>query len=195
MKERLLAALARLDARLLLGGMVFLVALVAGESWLLLLQKPLAEYHKLAATRETLALSLGAVPSQQGELARLAAELKQITARLGAQLRPPGPDDQIASTVMAELDRAAALNGITLASIRPGGRRQVQSFEEVLFEVNAQGKYLQLCQWLLDFERALGQSATVSEFSMSSANEGRLVALSLKVALYRPMQVAGGAAK
>ena len=193
MRERLLAALAGLDARLFLGGMVLLLALVAGEGWLLVLRKPLTEYQTLAATRETLALSLGAAPSQQGELGRLAAELKQITARLGAQLRPPGPDDQIASMVMAELDRAASLNGITLAGIRPGARRQVQSFEEILFEVNAQGKYLQLCQWLMDFERTLGQSATVSEFSMKSADEGRLVALSLKVALYRPMQVAGAA--
>ncbi len=195
MRERLLAALAGLDARLFLGGMVLVLALVAGEGWLLVLRKPLAEYQKLAATRETLALSLGAAPSQQGELARLAAELREITARLGAQLRPPGPDDQIASMVMAELDRSAALNGITLVGIRPGARRQVQSFEEVLFEVNAQGKYLQLSQWLLDFERTLGRGATVSEFSMKAADEGRLVALTLKVALYRPMQVAGGSAK
>ena len=193
MRQRLLAALARLDSRLLLGGMVLLLALVAGEAWLLVLRKPLIEYQKLAAGRETLALSLGAAPSQQGELGRLAAELKQITARLGAQLHPPGPDDQVASMVMAELDHSASLNGVTLAGIRPGARRPVQSFEEVLFEVNAQGKYMQLCQWLMDFERTLGQSATVSEFSMKSADEGRLVTLSLKVALYRPMQVAGAA--
>ena len=195
MSERLLAALGRLDARLLLGGMVLLLALVAGESWLLVLRKPFTEYQKLAATREALALSLAAAPSQQGELGRLASELKQTTARLGAQLSPPGPDDQIASMVMVELDRAASLNGITLAGIHPGARRQVQSFEEVLFEVNAQGKYLPLCQWLMDFERTLGQSATVSEFSMKSADEGRLVAVSLKVALYRAMPAAGGAAK
>lgn len=193
MRERLLAALAGIDARLVLGGMILLLALVAAEGWLLVLRKPLAEYRKLAADRETVASSLGAGPGQQGELARLAAELKQVTARLGAQLRPPGPDDQMASTVMAELDRAAALHGITLAGMRPGARRQVQSFEEVLFEVNAQGKYLQLCRWLMDFERTLGQSATVSEFSMRSADEGRLVALSLKVALYRPLQAAGAA--
>ncbi len=187
--------LARLDTRLLLGGMLLLLALVAGEGWLLVLRSPLSEYRKLAAARETLALSLGAAPSQQGELTRLAAELGEVTARLGAQLRPPGPDGQTASMVMAELDRAASLNGITLAGIHPGARKQVQGFEEMLFEVSAQGKYLQLCQWLMDFERTLGQSATVSEFSMKSADEGRMVALSLKVALYRPMPATGPAKK
>ena len=193
MRARLLAALASLDPRLFLGGTVLLLALVAFEGWLLVLRKPLADYQNLAATREALASSLGAARSEQGDLGRLAAELKQITARLGAQLRRPEPDDQIASKVMAELDRAASQHGITLAGIRPGARRQVQSFEEVLFEVNAQGKYLQLCQWLMDFERTLGQSATVSEFSMKSADEGRQVALSLKIALYRPVQVASAA--
>ena len=191
MKERLLAALARLDPRLVLGGMVLLVALVALEGWLLVLRSPLAEYQKLAATRATLAASLGAVAGEQGEVGRLGTELKEVTARLGAQLRPPGPDDQIAAMVMAELDRAASISGVTLAGIRPAARRQVQSFEEVQFEVSAQGKYLQLCQWLLDFERTLGSSATVSEFSMQSADEGRLVALTLVVALYRPVQAAG----
>lgn len=194
MKERLLTGLARLDPRVFLGGMLLLLALVAFEGWLLVLRKPLAEYRNLVTTRDALTLSLGAQRGQQAELGQLVADLKQITARLGAQLRPPGPDDQVASMVMAELDRSASAHGITLSGIRPGARRRVQSFEEVLFDVNAQGGYLQLCQWLMDFERTLGQSATVSEFSMKSADEGRLVALQLKLALYRP-QPAGGTAR
>ena len=94
---------------------------------------------------------------------------------------------------MAELDRSAGQNGITLAGIRPGSRREVLGFEEVSFEVSAQGEYLRLCQWLVNFERTLGQSATVSEFTMRAAGEGRVIALSLKVGLYRPLQPAGGA--
>ena len=63
----------------------------------------------------------------------------------------------------------------------------------MLFEVNAQGKYLQLSRWLMDFERTVGQSATVSEFTMKSADEGRVVAVTLKLALYRPLQLSGAA--
>jgi Tfp pilus assembly protein PilO len=193
MKARLLAVLAGLDARLFLGGVVLLLALVAGEGWLLVLSKPFKEYRMLVAARETLALSVAAAPGAEGELARLSAELREITARLGAQLRAPGPNDEIAAMVMTELDRSASLHDITLAGMHPGARRHVLGFEEVLFEVTAQGKYLKLCQWLMDFEHTLGSSATVSEFSMKSADEGRVVALSLKVALYRPLPVAGAA--
>jgi len=186
----MLAALARLDPRLLLGVMILIAGLAAFEGWLLLRQ-PLAEYQILRSTRVSMALSLAAVPSQQGELSRLAAELKQVSARLTGQLRPPAPDDQMAALVMAELDRSAGQNGITLAGIRPGPRRAVLSFEETSFEVSARGNYLRLCQWLMDFERTLGQSATVSEFTMKAADEGRTLALSLKVALYRPLQSPG----
>ena len=193
MKQKMLAALARLDPRLLLGLMILVAGLAAFEGWSLLLRAPLAEYQKLISTRESLALSLAAAPSQQGEIARLAAELRQVSARLTGQLRPPAPDDQIASLVMAELDRSAGQNGITLAGIRPGPRREVMGFEEVSFEVSAQGSYLRLCQWLVDFERTLGQSATVSEFTMKAADEGRVLALSLKVGLYRPLQLSGSA--
>jgi Tfp pilus assembly protein PilO len=193
MKQRMLAALARLDPRLLLGLMILIIGLVAVEGWLLFLRAPLAEYQKLISTRETLALSLAAAPDQQGELGRLAAELRQISARLSGQLRPLAPYDQTASLVMAELDRSAGQNGITLAGIRPGPSREVLGFEEVSFEVSAQGNYLRLCQWLVDFERTLGQSATVSEFTMKAADEGRVLALSLKVGLYRPLQLSGSA--
>ena len=60
MKERMLAALARLDPRLLLGLMVLILGVVAVEGWLLLLRAPLAEYQKLISTRESLTLSVAA---------------------------------------------------------------------------------------------------------------------------------------
>ena len=192
MKEQMFAALARLDPRLLLGLMAVIVGLTAVEGWVLLLRAPLAQYQKVISTRESLALSLAATPSQQGELKRLATQLRLVSGRLTAQSKWPVPDDQMAALVMAELDRSAGLRGVTLAGIRPGPRRVVRGFEEVSFEINAEGGYLHLCQWLMDFGRTLGQSATVSEFTMKAAEQGRPLALSVKVDLYRLLQFSGG---
>jgi Tfp pilus assembly protein PilO len=190
---RLTAALTRLDPRVLLGGMLFIVGLVAGEGWLLVLSKPYAEYQTLIATSESLSASLNKLPRKESDLAKLAEELRQVSERLTGQMPAATPDDQIASEVMASLDRSAAANGITLTGIRPGVRRQVLEFEEISFDVSAQGRYLRLCQWLLDFDRTLGRNATVSEFTMKSADEGRLVALNLKAVLYRPLRTPGAA--
>ncbi len=170
MNPRLAAALTRLDPRVLLGGMLFIVGLVAGEGWLLVLSKPYAEYQTLIATSESLSASLTRLPRKDSDLAQLAEELRQVSERLTGQMRATTPEDQIASEVMANLDRSAAESGVTLTGIRPGVRRQVLEFEEISFDVSAQGRYLQLCQWLLDFDRTLGRNATVSEFTMKSAD-------------------------
>lgn len=185
MKQRLLAALSRLDPRLLLGLLALITALAALEGWLLVLRKPLAEYRALVSTRESLAQANAAAPNQQGELGRLAADFRLVSARLTGQLRAP-VEPQMVSMVLRELDRLATQHGITLAGVRPGPRREVLGFQEISFDVSAQGAYLSLCNWLMDFERALGQSATVSEFSMKAAEQAR-VALELRLRLYRPM--------
>jgi len=190
---RLTDALTRLDPRVLLGGMLFIVGMVAGEGWLLVLSKPYAEYQQLIMTSESLSASLNKLPRKDSDLAQLAEELRQVSQQLSGQMPAAAPDDQLTSEVMASLDRSAAANEIALTRVRPGARRQVLEFEEVSFDVSAQGKYLRLCQWLLDFERTLGRNATVSEFTMKSADDGRQVALTLKAVLYLPLRAPGAA--
>lgn len=193
MSTRLIAALTKLDSRVLLGGLLFIGGLVAGEGWMLILSKPFSDYRALIAASESLSASLSRLPRKESDLGQLAEELRQVSEQLTGQMSGVTPDDQMVSEVMANLDRSAAANGVTLTGIRPGVRRQVLEFEEVSFDVSAQGKYLRLCQWLLDFERTLGRNATVSEFTMKSADEGRLVALNLKTVLYRPLRSPGAA--
>ena len=99
----------------------------------------------------------------------------------------PAPEEQLTVSLMRKLDQAASRAGIKLTSLKPAGHRQVLSFEELSFEVGAQGKYLALCQWLLGFEELIGKFATVSEFTMRSVEDGKQVSLSLRLALYRPL--------
>ena len=191
MTQRMLEALSRISPRVLLLVMIFIVSAAAFEGWFLVLRKPLGEYRQLAATRESLAATLEASANEHSVLSRLTAEIKELSDRLSGELRAPGPDDQLAISLMIELDHAAARKGVMLTGVKPGTRRQVLSFEEIAFDVSAQGKYLLLCQWLLDFERSLGRSATVTDFTMRSMEEGRQVGLTLKVALYRPLASTG----
>lgn len=192
MKERILAALAKVEPRVLLGTMICALCLLGLEGWILLLGKPLAQYRQVAATRVTLASAPDASGNRRFELDQLAADLKVLTERLTGELRLPGSDDQMTASLMSELDRSAARSGVMLTGVKPDARRQVQAFEEIAFDINAQGKYLMLCEWLMDFENALGRNVTVTEFVMKSADEGRQVALSLKVALYRPFPAGTG---
>ena len=191
MSARLLAAASALSPRTLwlivfvLGGAILL------EGWLLVLKQPFAAYRDLSAARESLRTIEEMTASQQEELRRASARTQQLAERLSAELAAPVSDEQLTVSLMRGLDQAAMRGGIQLTSLKPASRRQVLSFEELSFEVGARGRYLPLCQWLLDFEQSLGRFATVTDFTMKSLDAERQVALSLRLALYRPLPGGG----
>lgn len=189
MMSNIVQALAKLNPRLVFGLMLFFVLLLAFEGWILLLRKPFTEYRQILSTRESLTASLQQTPNQSNELGQIAAELKQLSEKLSGELRLPASDDKMAASLMEALDHSARLHSVTLASLKPKERKQVSVFEEVSFEVSAKGSYLQLCEWMLDFSKTLGNSATVTEFEMKTADEGKQVTLSLNIALYRPLRL------
>jgi Tfp pilus assembly protein PilO len=188
MKERMHAAVAGIDLRVILSVMMLIVGLAAFVSWTLVLRGPFGEYERLKAAATSLSGTLESGAGWQAELNRLQTELSQLSERVDGELRAPSPDIETTAFFMTELERVAGRDGVLLTGVKPAGRRQVSGLEEISFEVGAQGKYLSLCRWLVDLKDALGQSVTVTAFEMKSTDEGRKVALSLKLALYRPLQ-------
>ena len=189
MMTKTIQALGKLNPRLVYGLMLLVIGLLAFEGWILLLRKPYAEYQQILSTRESLSSSLRQSPDQLSELDKLANELKRLSEKLSGELRLPASDDKMAASLMEALDRSASMHDVLLASVKPKERKQVSVFEEVSFEVSAKGSYLHLCAWMLDFAKTLGNNATVTEFDMKSADEGKQVALSLNIALYRPLRL------
>ena len=188
MIKNVVNTLNKLNPRIVFGFMLVFVLLLAFEGWILLLRKPYAEYQQILSTRESLTASLQQTPNQSSELGQITAELKQLSEKLSGELRLPASDDKMAASLMEALDHSARLHSINLASLKPKERKQVSVFEEVSFEVSAKGSYLELCTWMLDFAKTLGNSATVTEFEMKTANEGKQVELSMNIALYRPLR-------
>jgi Tfp pilus assembly protein PilO len=190
MNARLLAAGARLSPQTWWLLVLLVAGAVALEGWLLVLRQPFHTYRELSADRESLRAIEGMTAAQQAEQQREGLRSKQLAERLSAELDAPS-EEQLTVALMRKLDQAAAREGIRLTSLKPGARRQVLAFEELSFEVGAQGKYLPLCHWLLDFEQSLGKFATVTDFSMKAVDGGQQVTLNLRLALYRPIAAGG----
>lgn len=182
--------LGKLDPRIVVGLMLFFIGLLAFEGWMLLLRKPYTEYKQILSTRESLSLALTQSPNQSNEMSKIAVELKQLSDQLSGELHLPASDDKMAASLMEALDQSAKKHSITLFSVKPKERKPVSVFEEVSFEVSAKGHYLQLAKWMLDFNNTLGNNATVTEFDMKTAEEGKQVVLTLNIALYRPLKLA-----
>ncbi len=193
MMQRASSFIEKLNPRLALALALLIFSGLAAEGWLLLLRKPYAEYRQITATHVSLDSSLSQSPDHASELSRLALELKQLTEQLSGELSLPASDDKMAASLMEALDRSASAHSIVLSGVKPLERKQVSVFEEVSFDITAKGAYLQLCDWMLNFNKTLGNNATVTEFDMKSADEGKHVTLTLKVALYRPLKLNGAA--
>lgn len=186
-----LATLFRLDRRVLLGLMVFVAGFLLVEGWLLVLRKPYAEYLSLLSSRSSMASALREPAGQPAELDRLARQLKRVSERLNGTLRLPAADEQLAASLMLELDRSGTSHGVTLAGVKPKERRAVGVLEEISFEIGARGQYVQLGNWLLDFGNSLGRNATVTEVRLKRIaveQQADQVDVALTVALYRPLK-------
>jgi Tfp pilus assembly protein PilO len=190
MNARLLAAASKLSPQAWWLLVLLVGAAVALEGWLLLLREPVNTYREVSAARESLRAIEEMMAAQQAEQQRASLRTRQLAERLSAELGAPS-EEQLTVALMRKLDQAAAREGVRLTSLKPGARRHVLSFEELSFDVGAQGNYLPLCQWLLDFEQSLGKFATVTDFSMRAAEGGRQVTLNLRLALYRPIPAGG----
>jgi hypothetical protein len=192
MSARLIDALARLRPAAWWSLVLVVGALIAFEGWLVVLRQPFVAYLDLSAARESLRAIEDLTVAQHAEQQRAGLRNRQLSERLSAELDAPASEEQLTVALMRKLDQAAARDGVRLISLKPGARRPVLAFEELSFEVGAQGKYLALCHWLLDFERSLGKFATVTDLTMRSGEAGREVTLNLRLALYRPMPGGGG---
>jgi len=188
MMNKVYQALGKLDSRMLIGLMLFLIGLLVFEGWMLVLRKPYTEYRQVISTRASLSSSLNQSANQSSEMNTVANELKQLSDTLSGELHLSATDDKMAATLMESLDHSARQHSITLFSVKPLATKPVSVFEEVSFEVSAKGQYLQLARWMLDFSNTLGSNVAVTEFDMKAAEGGKQVMLTLNIALYRPLK-------
>lgn len=189
---RWLDALGKLNPRLITGLMVFVISLLIFEGWILVLRKPFTEYQQTHVKLSALQDRLNQSPNPAGEQNLAAGELKQLTGKLSGQLRLPGSDDEVAAALLAALDQSASQYSVRLASVSPKERKRVSVFDELAFEVSASGSYLQLSNWMINFQKAMGNNASVSEFEMKTADDNAQVSVALTIAVYRPSKPSGG---
>ncbi|MDJ0833733.1 MAG: type 4a pilus biogenesis protein PilO [Gammaproteobacteria bacterium] len=76
------------------------------------------------------------------------------------------PDNQMESYIIGRLQKISWNTDVELASIIPGKGRQVQSFQETLFNVKIHASYFDFFQWLQRVNQELGY-IVVKRFEIS----------------------------
>ncbi|MDH3314337.1 MAG: type 4a pilus biogenesis protein PilO [Gammaproteobacteria bacterium] len=181
--EKLVAALMRIDRRLVLLMMAVIVALIGFQSWVSLFRQPLAEYRLITSSHK----SLKAVERENASLELQIQTLTAQTRALEKHVQNASSrlaQDALLVHLVAELDRLAVQREVKLNSVKPGASREVPMFEEISFDVDARGTYSALFDWLQDIESGLGV-LSVKAFNITLATGSGAVNLSLKLAAYR----------
>lgn len=189
MKARLLGWLSALDKRVLLGAMAAILALAGVESWFLILRAPLAELRNQSAQHADLAGANASGVDTAEQIERVTAELARLDRALGGESGTHS-DDRMILFLMDALGQIATRQGVSLGSVRPGARRMVEAFEETTYDIEARGEYRSLFQWLREAQAGVAP-LVVAEFTLRSLDDSPRIALSLKLADYRPVTVQG----
>lgn len=187
----LLQRLAALDTKVVATLFAAIVFLALFETWVVL-RGPWAEWQLLGQTRSRLELSKLRDAGNQAELERLERELAAPDRGLGGG--PLRSDEAMVPFLLNTLDGVARRRGVAFGGVKPPQQRPIGAFEEASFQVEARGDYRALFAWL---DEAMKEVAPLvaTDIVFKSIEEGNRVALSVRLAAYRPAAAASGSAR
>jgi Tfp pilus assembly protein PilO len=174
--------LQRAEPRTLGLAMVATVALTLAASFLYVLKRPWLEYGRLQQTRTLLEAEVADEVERSGEIARLTTAVDGLEQQLlrGSQAVPV---NQMVAHIIDQLDRISGHHEVQLQGVTPGTSKPVFMFEEVPFEIELTGKYLDLYDWLREVEQELGPMV-VKNYEVRPERDGE-ARMKLTVVSYR----------
>ncbi len=166
---------------LLLMASIFSLTLMA--AYLYLFKQPVKEYLQLQQKLDLLKdeIHTGIPLSKQIESTEHSVlKLKKILYGDSPQL----PVNQKIASVIGQLDAISAGQNVSLTSIKPGDVTQLFLFQELPFNIEINGSYFSLFNWLYQVEKDLGP-IVVKEFDISPDNTTSNLSMKLTLASYQ----------
>lgn len=130
----------------------------------------------------------GAVDLEQ-QLGERRAAIDELRFRLHGDMASL-PLKQIESYVIGKLQKISWRNDVDLNSVKPATGREVQTFREMLFNIELVGAYEDIYRWLWDAKNELG-FVVVKEYSMrrhDDIDENPKLITEISLASYRVEQ-------
>lgn len=90
---------------------------------------------------------------------------------------------EVESFVIASLDEHARARGVDLVSVTPAPTKRVLDFEELPYDVELRGSYLDLFEWLRAAETAL-RPMVVKQFSLRPEGQSARVEMDVRLVSY-----------
>lgn len=163
-----------------------LVALLSVALVTYLILPQLKDYKKSSQTRAVLEQ---AIASKDALAMQLTTEREQVSAfdkKLHGDMANL-PSNQMEAYIIGRLQNISWQHKIELVGVKPSMGQEIKNFQEILFDVDVSGDYLNIYTWLGELARELG-FVVIKQFEMSPVNQGKSVPVlraKLTIASYR----------
>ncbi|OIN05589.1 type 4a pilus biogenesis protein PilO [Oceanisphaera psychrotolerans] len=163
------------------GGLLLLIALV---TYLLL-----PELKRYDVARDTLMLHQGALPEGQqldSQLAQLRSEVETLRRTIHGDMAQR-PAKQLGSHVIESLQNLSWQNQMQLTSLVPRTGSRIDAFQELIFDIELSGSYMDFYRWIRELNDQLG-FVIISAFDMRpvrTQSDGTHIDIKLTIVAYK----------
>lgn len=163
--------------------LISLLLLTGVAGYLYVLKKPVKALGQSRQTLQLLETEVHTGVSLQNQIETFEARVQQLDTRLrgtGQRL----PESQMSAFVIGQLDSIAERHAVRLISVKPGSTERIFTFRELPFNVELEGSYLNLYQWLYQVEKQLGP-IVIKQYEINAVANSAQRHMRLVIAAYQ----------
>ncbi len=163
------------------GGLLLLIALV---TYLLL-----PELKRYGVARDTLMLQAGSLPERQQldrQLDQLRTEVETLRRTIHGDMAQR-PAKQLGSYVIESLQNLSWHNRMQLTSLVPRSGSRIDAFQELIFDIELSGSYMDFYRWIRELNDELG-FVVIAAFDMRpvrTLSDGTRIDIKLTIVAYK----------
>lgn len=162
------------------------IGLLSLLSWKTVFKAPISQYMQLKEEHALFELTQYDPSAMNNEIRLLSNSINQLQKEMFGETHNI-PPRQMTAHIIAQLDQLSSRHNVKLKGIKPLERSKILMFEQLPFDIEVTGRYLDLYHWLNDIDEKLGPLA-VTQFTINTASKGRDLNLRLKLASYKVVE-------
>lgn len=173
----------QVQPRMLAFLLLSLLLMTVAAGYLYVLKRPMQQLSQSKQALQLLENEANTGVSLQSQITLFQELVKKLNIKLrgaGEQL----PANRMIAFVIGQLDNIAAKHKVNLISVKPATAGRIFTFRELPFNVELQGSYFSLFEWLYEVEKELGP-IVIKQFEFNEVSNSKLRHLRLVIASYQ----------
>jgi Tfp pilus assembly protein PilO len=151
-----------------------------------LVHPKIKDYLEVARSETNLSSIVSDGDDLDGQIKQFHSDIDQLQRRLHGDMASL-PEKEIEAHIVGKLQQISWQNQIQLVGVEPAAGDTIESFHEILFQVNLAGEYMNMYRWLQEVSNELG-FVLIKQYEMQAIDdlaENPRLSVKLTMSTYR----------